>query len=144
MANPGAEGPRAPYTYNPDESFLGEGPLMRTPRRRVITVVVVILVVLLAAGGLLLQRWSWSRELDPSLNARTGLADGAYELDVTGTYRGDGDCWMEGPVRGQGAGSDVRLYGTGDTQCARSGDYVGHVFFTVTAGRATITRVKGY
>lgn len=45
--NRGPDLPKAPFVYRPDEAFVGEGPLLRTRRRRVMTALAVVALVLL-------------------------------------------------------------------------------------------------
>lgn len=55
MAMPGPSGPdlpKAPFVYRPDEPLLGEGPMLRTRRRRLTTALAVAAVVLLVVWAL--------------------------------------------------------------------------------------------
>jgi hypothetical protein len=139
------EGPRAPFTFHDDEPLIGEGPLLRTRRRRWGTVALVILLLAVAAGLVILPRWLAERDLDPAVNARTGLADGRYAIAPTASLHGDdGRCWFRGPVDGLPDAGEVTVAGSGAAQCAGRGDYVGFVEIDVTDGVADITRAGGY
>lgn len=139
------EGPRAPFIFHDDEPLIGEGPLLRTRMRRWGTVGLVVLLVVAAVALVLLPRWAAERDLDPAVNARTGLSDGRYAITPTASLHvDDGRCWFRGPVVDLPAVGEVLVAGTGAAHCAGRPDYVGVVEIVVTDGVAEITRVGGY
>ena len=136
--------PLAPFVFHEDEAFVGEGPLLRTRRRRALTIALVVLLVLAAVAFVQVPRLIAARGLDLARNAETGLADGTYLLEpIASMHEGD-RCWFRGPVRGLTEGGEVTVVGRGVLQCAGPQDYVGRVTVTVVNGRATITDVSGY
>lgn len=136
--------PRAPFVFHEDESFVGEGPLLRTRRRRALTIIGVVLLVLAAVAFVQVPRLIAARGLDLARNAETGLVDGAYVLEPVASMHDADRCWFRGPVRGLPAAGEVTVVGRGAVQCAGAQDYVGRVSFTVTDGRAEIVRAGGY
>lgn len=82
--------------------------------------------------------------LDPTINARTGLADGSYVMESVGVRVNlVGECTY-GDMASTLDGVDVKevtVYGTGPTQCPDIVE-VGAVYFDVVDGVAEITRVE--
>jgi len=139
------EEPRAPFIFHDDEPLVGEGPLLRTRGRRWWTVVLAAVLLAAAAALVLLPRWAAERDLDPAVNAQTGLSDGRYAITPSASlHADDGRCWFRGPVDGLPAAGEVLVSGTGAAQCAGRADYVGVVEIAVTDGVAEITGVGGY
>jgi hypothetical protein len=136
--------PRGPFAFHEDEAYLGEGALWRTPRRRLATLLGLVLLALVTLAALALPRLLASRGLDPSVNLQTGLPDGRYALIPDRSMHDGAACWFTGAVRGHPRAAEITLYGTGDVQCARVGDHIGRVLFTVTNGTARIMRAAGY
>ena len=138
------DGPRSPFAFTPDEPLLGEGRFLSTHRRRWMSLGLAVGVVLAVIIALVLPGRLAARDLDPSVNLRTGLPDGTYVLTPSSSMHEGERCWFRGPVSGQDPSAEVLVSGRGDVQCARQGDYVGRVHIRVTGGRAEIDRAAGY
>lgn len=134
-----ANEPRAPFTFREDEPFVGEGPLLRTRRRQLMTICLLVLIILAAVVALQARHMMWSRNLDPAINARTGLPDGTYVLEPSTAMHEAGACWFRGTLRGMHDRGEVTIAGEGPVQCAGE-DYEGLVLFSVDGGTAAITR----
>ena len=138
------EEPRAPFTFHDDEPLVGEGPFLRTRVRRRWTLVLIALIVAAAAAVVLLPRWAAERDLDPAVNAETGLADGRYSIRPTASlHADDGRCWFRGPVDGLPEAGEVTVAGAGAIQCASRAEYGAVVDIVVTDGVAEIAEVGG-
>lgn len=136
--------PKAPFAFTETEPYVGEGPLLRTRRRRTMTALIIVLVVLVAVLAVTVPRLLWSQSLDLSMNERTGLADGAYVIVPTASMHDGDGCWFRGPVRGLPGADEVTVAGRGVIQCARLGEEVARVEVVVRDGAASITRVRNY
>jgi hypothetical protein len=131
--------PRAPFAFSEAVPLVGEGALLRTRRRRMLAVVLLMLMVLAFVLAIYGPPLLWSRNLDLSINAHTGLPDGSYVLEPsTSMHEGDA-CWFRGTVRGMPDYGEVTVAGRGAPQCAGEADYVGRVLISVEGGTAAIT-----
>jgi hypothetical protein len=81
--------------------------------------------------------------LDPSINAKTGLADGQYALDPSRRLRVNEECSYGGTVSipGNPNVGDVTVYGTGPVECPDVMQ-VNSVLFEVRDGVARIISVQ--
>ena len=108
----------------------------------VYTVGGIVLAVLVAFGLIFTSVNPFS--LDPTMNARTGLADGSYVMESVGVRVNlDGECSygdMASTLDGIEV-KDVTVYGSGPQQCPDIVE-VGAVYFEVVGGVAVITRVE--
>lgn len=101
----------------------------------------IIIVVLAVLGAGLFA--SVASSLDPTVNTRTGLADGQYILSPERNVWLNNECSYGGPVvsmEGAMAG-DVTVYGTGPVQCPNL-EQASAVLFEVRGGTATILSVE--
>lgn len=108
----------------------------------VYTVGGIVLAVLVALGVLFSANNPFT--LDPTINARTGLADGSYVMEsVAVRVNLDGECSygnMASTLDGVQV-KEVTVYGSGPSQCPDIVE-VGAVYFEVVDGVAVITRVE--
>jgi hypothetical protein len=86
---------------------------------------------------------SMSSTLDPSINSKTGLADGQYVMDPGRRVNFDNECSYGGTVSMPGNGNvgDVTVYGAGPTECPDLVD-VSAVLIEVNGGVARIISVQ--
>lgn len=82
--------------------------------------------------------------LDPAINAKTGLADGQYVMDPERTFSLNEECTFGGPVftAEQVEITDTTVYGTGSQQCGSSMVQVNAVYIEVSGGIARIVSVE--
>jgi len=101
----------------------------------------IVLAVLVALGiGIFAQVAS---TLDPTINTRTGLADGQYLMSPERRVNFDNECSYGGPIvsmEGTMEG-DVSVYGRGPVQCPNL-EQANTVIIEVRGGTATIVRVE--
>ena len=134
--------PRGPFAFSEAVPLVGEGALLRSRRRRILAIVLLMLMVLAFVLAIYGPPLMWSRNLDLSINAHTGLPDGSYVLEPsTSMHEGDA-CWFRGPVRSMRERGEVTVAGRGPVQCAGE-DYEGRVLIEVVGGTAAITRAGG-
>ena len=107
-----------------------------------VSIVAGIVVVILVALGVIFSA-NVASTLDPSINSRTGLADGQYALDPGRRVNFDTECSYGGTVSIPGNANlgDVTIYGTGPEQCPDLVD-VTSVQFEVRDGVARILSVQ--
>ena len=117
------DGPRSPFTYMANEPIPGEGPFLRTRRRRWMSLGLVVALLLAVVAALVVPGWLSGRDLEPSVNLRTGLPDGTYVLVPAASMHEGDRCWFRGTVKGQDPAIEFLVSGAGDVQCARQGDY---------------------
>ena len=107
-----------------------------------VSIVAGIVVVILVALGVVFAA-NVAPTLDPSINARTGLADGQYALDPGRRVNFDNECSYGGTVSMPGNPNvgDVTIYGRGPAECPDLVD-VTSVLFEVRDGVARIISVQ--
>lgn len=107
-----------------------------------VSIVAGIIVVILVALGVVFAA-NVAPTLDPSINARTGLADGQYALDPGRRVNFDNECSYGGTVSMPGNPNvgDVTIYGRGPAECPDLVD-VTSVLFEVRDGVARIISVQ--
>jgi hypothetical protein len=107
-----------------------------------VSIVVGLIVIVLTVLGLR-GAADVAPTLDPTINARTGLADGQYSLDPGRRVNFDNECSYGGTVSIPGNANlgDVTVYGTGPAQCPDLVE-VASVQFEVRDGVARIISVQ--
>lgn len=82
--------------------------------------------------------------LDPAINAKTGLADGRYVMDPERRFSLTDECTFGGPVytAEQVEIADTTVYGTGSQQCGADLVQVTAVYIEVSGGVARIVAVE--
>ena len=116
-----------------------------TRGRNILLLVVALAIIAGFWGFLVLKPWIAAKDLDPALNARTGLGDELYTMRVDATFARDGECWFRGPAQRRfapvGAPHEVVLYGRGPIQCGSPDLQPASVEFVVGNGTAVVTAV---
>ena len=107
-----------------------------------VSIVAGLVVIVLTVLGVIFAA-NVASTLDPTINARTGLADGQYSLDPSRRVNFDNECSYRGTVSipGNANVGDVTVYGTGPAQCPDLVD-VTSVQFEVRDGVARIISVQ--
>lgn len=103
-----------------------------------------IVIAALIGFGVLFASTSGIFDIDPSINTRTGLADGQYVITSVNIRVNLTDECSYGGMARDSAGTDLKdvtVYGTGPAQCPDLVE-VQAVYFDVQGGAATITRVE--
>lgn len=106
------------------------------------SIVAGLVIAVLAVFGVIFTA-NVASTLDPSINERTGLADGQYALDPGRRVNFDNECSYGGTVSMPGNANvgDVTVYGRGPTECPDLVE-VDVVFFEVVGGTARIISVE--
>jgi hypothetical protein len=83
-----------------------------------VSIVAGVVIAILAIFGVIFTA-EVASTLDPSINAKTGLADGQYALDPSRRVNFDGECSYGGTVSmpGNAEVGDVTVYGSGPIEC---------------------------
>jgi hypothetical protein len=107
-----------------------------------VSIVAGIVVVILVALGVIFSA-NVASTLDPSINSRTGLADGQYALDPSRRVNFNNECSYGGTVSMPGNSNvgDVTVYGSGPGECPDLVD-VSAVLIEVSDGVARIISVQ--
>lgn len=107
-----------------------------------VSIVVGLVVMVLTVLGVIFAA-NVAPTLDPSINAKTGLADGQYALDPSRRIRVNEECSYGGTVSipGNPNVGDVTVYGTGPVECPDVMQ-VNSVLFEVRNGVARIISVQ--
>jgi hypothetical protein len=107
-----------------------------------VSIVVGLVVMVLTVLGVIFAA-NVAPTLDPSINAKTGLADGQYALDPSRRIRVNEECSYGGTVSipGNPNVGDVTVYGTGPVECPDVMQ-VNSVLFEVRDGVARIISVQ--
>jgi hypothetical protein len=107
-----------------------------------VSIVAGLVVIVLTVLGVIFAA-NVAPTLDPTINARTGLADGLYSLDPGRRVNFDNECSYGGTVSIPGNANlgDVTVYGTGPEQCPDLVE-VTSVQFEVRDGVAGIISVQ--
>ena len=107
-----------------------------------VSVVAGIVIASLAAFGVIFTA-NVAESLDPAVNTRTGLADGAYVMDPSRWVSINSECTYGGPVftPEKGEAGDVTVYGQGPVECPNVTE-VSAVYFDVQGGVARIVEVE--
>lgn len=107
-----------------------------------VSVVAGVVIAVLTAIGVIFAA-EVASTLDPSINARTGLADGQYALDPSRRVNFDNECSYGGTVSmpGNPDVGDVTVYGRGPAECPDLVE-VQFVLIEVSGGIARIVSVE--
>lgn len=106
------------------------------------SIVAGVVIAALAAFGVIFAS-NVASTLDPSINARTGLADGQYAMAPSRRVNFDNECSYGGmaTMPGMSQSRDVTIYGTGKAECPDLTE-VTAVTFVVEGGVARIIGVS--
>ena len=107
-----------------------------------VSIVAGVVIAVLAVIGVIFTA-EVASTLDPSINSKTGLADGQYALDPSRRVNFDDECSYGGTVSMPGNPNvgDVTVYGSGPVECPNLVE-VQFVLIDVTGGIARIISVE--